>query len=264
MQTLARALRGNEGIGEPLPSVFPSLAKQRWHLRRAQVVMIASAPNVGKSAFALELARRLKLMTLYISADTDQYTMITRTIAGQTGDSIEVIERAIQAGAADYYESFLNDLDDVRFMFDAGPTLEDIDQEICAFNEVYGQPPELIVIDNLINVQCDDADEFRGMRIVEQATHEIARSTGACVVLLHHVTGEFEDGLEPPPRRAINGKITRRIEMIFTLGRSGEWLGVACVKNRSGPADPLAGNAVWFHVDLAHMQFEDPMEKMNG
>lgn len=261
MQTLARALRGNEGIGEPLPAVFPSLASKRWHLRRAQVVMVASAPNVGKSAFALELARRMKMLTLYISADTDQYTMITRTIAGETGDSIQSIEQAIQAGAGDYYDHVLGGLSDIRFMFDPGPTLEDIDLELSAFNEVYGQPPELVVVDNLINVQCDDADEFRGMRIVEQAMHEIARSTGACVLLLHHVTGEFEDGLEPPPRRAINGKITRRTEMIFTLGRSGEWLGVACVKNRSGPADPLAGNAVWFRVDLAHMQFEDPMEK---
>ncbi len=261
MQTLTKALRNNEGIGEPLPTVFPSMGKRKWHLRRAQVVMIASAPNVGKSAFALALARKLRLPTLYLSADTDPFTTILRAAAGETGHSTDAIEAAIQNGAGQYYEEVLNSLQDLRFVFDAGLTLEDIDLEISAFNEVYGEPPAVIVVDNLINVQCDDADEFRGMRIVEQAMHEIARSTGACVILLHHVTGEYEDGQEPPPRRAINGKITRRTELIFTLGRQGAYLGIACVKNRNGPADPLAGNAVYFYADLEHMQIEDPMEK---
>lgn len=234
------------------------MERKKWLLRRAQVVMIAAAPNVGKSAFALFMAINLKLPTLYLSADTDPYTTILRSAAVTTGHSMSTIEAAIRGGAGEFYEDVLQDLQDIRFVFDAGPTLEDIDLEISAFNEVYGQPPELIVVDNLINVQCDDGDEFRGMRIVEQALHEMARATGACVVVLHHVTGQFEDGQEPPPRRAVNGKVTRRVEVILTLGRQGSMLGVACVKNRSGPADPLAGNAIWFYCDLEHMQFEDP------
>lgn len=261
MQTLTRALRQNDGIGEPLPVVFPTLNHKGWVLRRAQVVMIAAAPNVGKSALALSFVVNLGLPTLYLSADTDPFTMILRSAAIATGDTLNHIERALQAGGAAYYESVLDELDHLRFVFDPGPTLEDIDLEVSAFNEVYGTPPEIIVVDSMMNVQCDDGDEFRSLRIVEQALHQLARTTGACVIVLHHVTGEWEDGQEPPPRRAINGKISRRIETILTLGKSGEFLGIACVKNRGGPSDPLAGNSVWFHCDFDRMSINDPLLK---
>lgn len=161
----------------------------------------------------------------------------------------------MQSGASEYYEEVLQELQDVRFVFDGGPTLEDIDLEVSAFNEVYGQPPELIVVDNLINVQCDDGDEFRGLRIVEQALHQLAIATGACVLVLHHT--EEDGSTAPPPRRKIFGKITRRVAMILTLGREGAMFGVACVKQRSGPADATGGNAIWLHADFEHMQFTD-------
>jgi replicative DNA helicase len=261
VQTLQRALRQSEGIGEPLPVVFPTMERKGWILRRAQQVMIAAAPNVGKSALALHLAISLREPTLYVSADTDPYTTILRSLAMITGHSMRAIEAAMQGGGAAYYEEALKELDYLRFVFDPAPSLEDIDLEVSAFNEIYGEPPALIVVDNLINVQCDDADEFRGLRLVSAAMHQLARSTGACVITLHHVTGEFEDGTEPPPRRALHGKISKYPEVIITLGKQGTWLGMACVKNRNGPHDPLANNAVHYYIDLDHMYIEDPTER---
>ena len=261
MQRLTQTLRQAEGVGEPLASIFPAMAKKGWLFRRAQSVMIAAAPNVGKSALALYLAIKLEVPTLFLSADTDPFTTILRSTAVVSGDSMSTIEHAIQVGAGDYYESMLSELEHIRFVFDAGPTLEDVDLEVSAFNEVYGEPPALIVVDNLINIQCDDGDEFRGLRIVSAAMHQLARSTGACVLVLHHVTGQYEDGIDPPPRRALHGKISKYPEMILTLGKQGQYLGIACVKNRSaGGADPLAGNAIFLHCDLDRMVFKDEAE----
>lgn len=261
MLTLSRTLSTASGIGEPLDPVFPTMGKRKWFLRRAQVVLIAAAPNVGKSAFALKLAIEMRLKTLVISADTDPYTTMLRAAAVITGHKMSTIETAMRGPGRVFYEEALQELDYLRFVFDSGPTLEDIDLEVSAFNEVYGEPPELIIVDNLINVQCDDGDEFRGLRLVSAAMHQLARATGACVVCLHHVTGEYEDGLKPPPRRALHGKISKYPELILTLGKEGTFLGVSCTKNRNGPHDPLANNAMWLYCDLERMIFEDQQEK---
>lgn len=262
MLTLARTINTASGIGESLHPVFYTMGERKWFLRRAQVVLVAAAPNVGKSAFALKLAIEMKLKTLVISADTDPFTTTLRAAAAVTGDKMSVIEEAMKGPGRAYYEDALRELDYLRFAFDSGPTLEDIDLEVSAFNEIYGEPPELIIVDNLINVQCDDGDEFRGLRLISAAMHQLARATGACVICLHHVTGEYEDGLKPPPRRALHGKISKYPELILTLGKEGTFLGVACVKNRNGPHDPLAGNTMWLYCDLERMVFVDQGERL--
>lgn len=255
MQTLARSIGRTAGIGEPLPVVFPAMERKGWNIRRAQVTMIAAAPNVGKSALALFLAVTWKLPTLYISADTDPFTTVLRAAAMLTQTPIPVVERNLLHGGEGFYEQELGSLKDVRFCFDSAPTLEDIDLEVSAFNEVYGDVPAVIIIDNLMNVQCDDADEFRSLRIVVTALHQLARTTGAAVLALHHVTGEWEDGQVPPPRRALHGKISKLPELILTLGKNQQEFGIAAVKNRNGGADPLAQNAVWVPCDLERMVF---------
>lgn len=259
MQSLTSALRHNEGVGEPLPTVFRSLARKGWKLRRAQVAMFAAAPNVGKSAFALGLVQTMKLPTLYVSADTDPFTTILRVAAKQTDTAIDVIEKELEVEEfKTYYEGVVRSVDFIRFVFEPGPTLEDIDLEVSAFVEVYGAPPEVIVIDNIMNVECDDGDEIRGLRLVMKAMHHLARKTGAAVLVLHHLTGEWEDGEKPAPRRALYGKISQLAENIYTLGKTGMFFGVSCTKNRNGAADPTAQDVVWLHCDLSRMKIEEP------
>lgn len=256
MISLRQAVARKGSSGEALPQVFASLTAIGVRLRRGQLAMLASAPNAGKSMTALVMAIRMQVPTLYFSADTDAHDSLLRAAAHVTGETLDGVEAGMEADA-DRYLGHLDSLRHISWCFDPGPTLEDIDLELQAYIEVQGEPPALIVIDNLINVSMDDADEFRGLRLIMAALHHLARESGACVLVLHHVTGEFDGTDKPPPRRALHGKVAHLPEVILTLAGNGAFIGIACVKNRSGASDPQALNPVWLKADFERAQITD-------
>lgn len=238
-----------------LSGPYDFLARRGWSLRLGSLVVVAAAPNVGKTAWALDVVRRLHRRTLFVSADTDGNTMALRLAAQETGRTLSDLESdpAEVARVGHLADSWLW----LASLHDASPTLGDIDEEVQAFVEAWGDLPEVVVIDNLMNVQSDDGDEFGGLRRISAALHQLARGTGALVIALHHVTGEWEDGTRPPPRRALHGKISKLPEQVFTLGGTPGGLAVACVKNRFGPSDPLASDPEWLSADFSRMKFSE-------
>lgn len=256
MQTLARAIRKRDGAGEPLPQVWPKLTNAGVRLRRGQLAMLASAPNSGKSMVALIMAIEMKVPTLYVSADTDKHDTIVRALANLSGHTMDTVEQGMDI-AAGFYEGLIDGLDHLKFCFDPSPTLTDLELELRAYEEVQGELPWLIVIDNLINVQMDDVDEFRGLRLILSALHQVTRETNACVLVLHHVTGEYDGTEKPPPRKALHGKVSHFPEVILTMAKSQTFLGMACVKNRNGPADPTGNDAIWLAADYSRCWVTD-------
>lgn len=251
MQRPTNSLRA--GGTNTLPSPYRFMDRRGWKLRLGSLVIVASAPKTGKTAVALDICRRLHLRTLIISADTDENTMAQRLASQVTGRTMVDLE--------DDWDAVVEAVRDQDWLWfgtpNGAPTLEDIDEEVRAFAEAWGAPPEVIVIDNLINVQADDGDEFRGLRQITAALHQLARASGALVLALHHVTGEWEDGTAPPPRRALHGKISKLPEQVFTLGGSPGGLGVACVANRFGPSDPLAEEPEFLYTDWSVMRVSE-------
>jgi hypothetical protein len=90
-----------------------------------------------------------------------------------------------------------------------------------------------------MNVAAETDNEWAGLRAIMMELHDMARNTQACVMVLHHVSeaSEYGNGFEPPPRRAIQGKVSQLPALILTLGYDplGKLLRVAAVKNRFGP-----------------------------
>ena len=78
MKTLVRSVGRTDIGGEPLPAVFKAFETNKIIFRRAEVSMMAGTPGVGKSTLALALALKMKVPTLYISADTNAHTMAMR------------------------------------------------------------------------------------------------------------------------------------------------------------------------------------------
>lgn len=256
MIQLTRALRHSGLGGEALPTVWTKLSRAGVFFRRGQLAMLAAAPNGGKSMVGLVLATKLNLPTLFISADTDRHDTIIRTIACLSGQTLSAVEEGLE-NAPDEYVEYLIRADNVSFCFDASPSLRDIEMELRAYVEVYGQLPHLIVIDNLMDVQMEDVDEFRGYRLVLQGLHHMARDTGACVVVLHHINGDSDDG-KVPPRRSIQGKVSHKPELILTIAPVGnDFLGIGVVKNRSGKSDPTAAEPIWLCRDFSRASITD-------
>lgn len=200
--------------------------------------MVAGAPNAGKSMLALVYAVGAKVPTLFFSADTDATTVTIRAAAHLSGHTQTTAEQNL-LNNPNFYTKWLGDMSHISWVFDSSPTLDDLEMEIKAYIELYGVAPELIVIDNLMNVAAETENEWAGLREIMVNLHDMARKTEACVVVLHHVSEASEYGsvTNPPPRRAIHGKVSQLPAVILTLGYDPTqgMLRVAPVKNRFGP-----------------------------
>ena len=240
MLRLSRAWQSTNVKATPLPDVWKSLNSTDVNVkfRRGQVCMVAAAPNAGKSMFALVYAIKANIPTLFFSADTDTATVMIRTAAHLSGHSQLTVETNLQKNPR-HYQDYLSKMQNIQWVFDSSPSLDDIEMEIKAYIELYGIAPELIVIDNLMNVAAETDNEWAGLRAIMMELHDMARKTEACVLVLHHVSEQSEYGSPtmPPPRRAIHGKVSQLPAIILTLGYdpSQGMLRVAAVKNRFGP-----------------------------
>lgn len=222
----------------PLPDVWKDLKLHQIQFRRGQVCMVAAAPNAGKSMFALVYAIRANVPTLFFSADTDISTVALRVAAATSGHTQVTAENNLNIDP-NYYRKYLDRVSNIQWVFDSSPNLDDLEMEIKAYVELYGIYPELIVIDNLMNVVAESDNEWAGLRDIMMNLHDMARKTEACVLVLHHVSeaSEYGSPTMPPPRRAIHGKVSQLPAVILTLGYDPAqgFLRVAPVKNRFGP-----------------------------
>ena len=260
MLTLQRAWGTVLTKATPLPDVWKGLADKQIKFRRGQVCMVAAAPNAGKSMFALIYSIKADVPTLFFSADTDTTTVMMRAAAHASGHNQTTVEQNLSLDSH-YYDKHFDKLKHIKWVFDSSPSLDDIELEIKAYVELYGQAPELIVIDNLMNVAAETDNEWAGLRAIMMELHDMARKTEACVLVLHHVSEQSEYGspTKPPARRAIHGKVSQLPALILTLGYDSinAELNIAAVKNRFGPHTADASDYVGLNVNYGACQISD-------
>ena len=259
MKTLRRSIGKPEVGGEPLPPPFQAFQREGIILRRAEVTVIAGTPGAGKSSIALHIAARLKQPTLYFSADTNAHTMAMRLLAMKakiTQQTAELMLKTEPTRAAEYLREFSG----MYWSFEPSPTLKDLDEEVSAFETMWGRSPTLIVVDNLMDIAIDGHEEFAGMRQVMKELKYLARDTNAAVLVLHH-TQEGAAGYPCQPRSALQGKVAQIPAMVLTVGQmvqgADTYLCVASVKNRYGKADPTGSTYLSLSFDPASMYLED-------
>ena len=149
MRTLARAVGSKDIGGEPLPTVFRTFEVNKVVFRRAEISMIAGTPGAGKSSVALAIALKAKVPTLYVSADTNAHTMAMRLLSMITGKTQSDVEILLETEVATSRKVINEHAQHIFWSFDSSPTLDDLDQEVAAFEELWGCPPVLIIVDNI-------------------------------------------------------------------------------------------------------------------
>jgi hypothetical protein len=185
-----------------------------------------------------------------------------RAASHLSGHSQLTVEEGLSSNRHSY-DKHLSNMDNIQWVFDSSPSLDDIELEIKAYVELFGIPPELIVVDNLMNVVAESDNEWAGLRSIMVEFHDMARKTSACVMVLHHVSEQTEYGKEnkPPHRRAIHGKVSQLPALILTLnynhGPHNSELQVAVVKNRFGPHTADGSDYASLFVNYGVCQISD-------
>lgn len=266
MYSLVQSRRIRGSAGEALPQPFKALKAKGTFFRRGQFTLICAGPGTGKSALVLSYALQASVPTFYQSCDSDAFTQLQRAISIKTGCTLEEAAKAVLSNNLKGFDSELSGVP-IRFDYNASPSLTDIEDALASYDEVYGDFPSLIVVDNITNVRtggdANNEDPFGGLEALCDYLHDLTRTTQACVVGLHHVTGGYNDAEKPIPLSGVKGQITRVPEMVLTLHKKqgADWgsdtLCVSTVKNRGGKADPTGQDYAELRFTGDTMTIED-------
>lgn len=147
----------------------------------------------------------------------------------------------------DWAARTLSDMDWVRWNFSPSPTLEEIEEEVMAFEELWGDMPHLVVVDVLMKV--DYVEEGSGTdESIVRYLDRLARETGACFVVAGH-TSENVDGHPCQPLKAVINKVSKLPVMVLTTAHIDGVFYVCPAKNRDGQADAQGFRHVTFLID---------------
>jgi hypothetical protein len=133
----------------------------------------------------------------------------------------------------------------ITFSFGSPIGWQQIDEEVEAYVELHDAYPQVIVFDNLMDFAGAEADYTAQMGVMQGVT-EIARDTGATVMIMHHASDKSWDAKdnpwEPPSRDQIKGGLSEKPELSLSVALDPHSLRyrIAIIKQRMGPSDPTA------------------------
>lgn len=251
----ARRMRG--ASGDLLPSPYRTFDDFEIRFRRGMFGLIVAGPGTGKSTLALNMAIRMRVPTMYFSADSNAFTQVARAYSISEGVSRERAERYALGEPDDNTVRLLSR--PIRWSFSASPTEDDIQLGMEAFQELYGGYPWLTLVDNISNVLIDKTDRpSAGLDGLTDFLNDTARQTQSCVIGMHHANGPFATGLKPIPLDGIKDQPHRTAQMILTLFRPTEdTIGVSPVKNRDSRADASGSWFAEMSIDFDTMRVSD-------
>ncbi|MFE8916853.1 AAA family ATPase [Streptomyces globisporus] len=272
MYSLVQSARIKGNSGEPIPNPSKALKELEVDFLRGNFSIVCAGPGTGKSLLAVNLALFGSMPVMYWSADSNAATQLSRATAILTGDSIRDVKKSLLEGDFSEYERALGDKWWIRMSYEAMPTPADMEADLEIYYEIFGCYPHLCVVDNITNVDtggASDAESFTfGLEGMCEYLSDMARQTESHVMALHHVTGEWSDGLKPIPLSGVKGKIGRVPSLILTIHREPDEQGmnrvlnVSVVKNREGFADASGNTFAKMELDSNTLRLKDHVDMM--
>lgn len=252
MRSLGGSLRRQtRDAGAFLPDVFRAMGEAKMRARVGTCTFVTGPAGAMKTSLMLYYLLRLGKPTLYLSADAEDFEMDERAAAAISGDTMEEVRRNPEK----YRDVVREHASHLRLVFEDSPTYEDLELEVAAYAEVMGMFPEIIAIDNLMNLTGENENEWAGMRDSARVIHRLTRITRAAVFVLHHMADDRTDPSTPAPRKSLQGKVSQLPKAIWSLALADDRLRVAAVKNRWGPSDPSGNTYVELYVTPGNSRF---------
>lgn len=248
------AARNRGSTGQQLPTPFyPSLEDAGVRFWRSQLCLIVGPGSAGKSLLISNLVAKWGRPTLAFLLDQDQATAAARFAATELDVSFLDIKKELDSPSA---TQVLAQMGFIQADFKA-EQLDDIQLQLDAYIERYGEPPEILIVDNIGNMASGYADEWATLKALTLELDVMARKYEMLVICAHHTTDQ--PTTEPLPRSAILGKISQYARLILSVAYNpyDQIYKVAAVKNSSGPTDPTAAKPIAFDADPACMQVRE-------
>lgn len=245
MLTLRRsASRGIES-GRLLPYPFKTFKDLEIDFRTSSITLVAGPPGSMKSILATNLIHNMeypdgtKPTCLYFSNDTNERTTAARVLAMITDTPTRECQE-ILVNDKEFSAKVLGEWSHVALCYKKNPDLPYIIRQADAYAEIWGDYPDQIVIDILMNVDYDGAGEMNFWDLMKEF-NILAEDWDTHLVIVHHTSESAKAG-SPPPRSALMGKNAHLPAVILTLWGDSEeeTLDLAKVKNRNGKQDPEA------------------------
>ena len=236
----------------PLPTVYTSLQHAGAEFCKGQVTLVAGPASGGKSLLLFNLIAQMKVPTLAFILDADELTASARFAATVTAQDFLKIRDDIDA----YRAVLAERVDHVRAHFFAADK-DDIELQLAAYEQRYGLPPDLLVLDNIGNVSGSYENEWQIIKAMILELDRIAKENQLAVIATAHMT-DVETTV-PLPRSKLLGKGSQFPRVILSCAvdpYNGE-LKVAVVKASSGPSDISALHPITFYIDAGKMQVRE-------
>jgi len=223
--------------------------------------MVAGRSGTQKSGFALWWTCQMNLKTLYLSADMSAFTASARIASMMTGLTTDGVEAQMHEGG-DARADVLDSMGNLNLTFSFGPiTWPGVDAEIEAYVELHNAYPEMIVLDNLMDVEGAASDYAVQMDVMQNVT-DLSRATGAAILVMHHSSDKSWDARTdpwaPPSRDQIKNGMSEKPELTLSVAlnpRSHEFR-IAILKQRMGFSDPTASSYASLKCDPSRTRFE--------
>lgn len=221
--------------------------------------IVMSAPGVGKTTLLLNWAVHSNMKTLFISSDTSPHDITAQLGALATGHERRLVEQRLMGGHTwrqEYSRAIYDKYPNIVLDFAPRPSMADIRAKAIALTELWGEAPEMIVMDTASNVMMKEMDSNAEWQRVWLQSREIARSLNAFFMFAHHVkqgparsgrvAPDLNDGLwgcDQFPEFVLGLHAERTDQMTLTVR-----------KNRGGKKDV----PVRLDADLARAKVSDP------
>ncbi len=239
----------------PSPATWPLLGSQVKALG-GNVVQVMAAPGVGKTAFGLYWALGAQVKTLYMASDTDMRLFTEQMAAYATGEDRATVRQMLEGSERQRVSQAVSQAAPDLFVDPlAGPELSQIEERIVALTELWGETPQLVVLDTISDVRRA-GDGYDAWRDLWLDLRSMSRHYDTTIMFMHHLKGNSagRDGDRAP--QLSDGKYGSHefCEIVLGLHKSPPTnLDVSVLKNRGG----RSGIQFQLRTDYSRLELEE-------
>lgn len=212
--------RNGEIVGLPWPVEWPALSRRIGPIEPSSLTIVAARPSVGKSLFAMQLARFLASRgkcVLFVSRELSVVRLLRRSWAAYGANMMslrkgEPTDRDIDAIATHSGEAMGWNL----YIDDISTSVAEIDREAEALK------PDLIIIDYLQRLAYDTEKEYAAITRLVNELQDLTLETGIPVVCLSQLSRPLKGNEWKPPSMSDtrgSGAVEERAANLILLHR---------------------------------------------